>query len=141
MTRLGELLNDSRGVVHLELAFGRDEHGFTYIIGRYKTTLQLVCQRCLEPFTVKLVHAINVGIAFDRAGLNKLPEGLEPLLLKQETIVLAEFIEDEILLGLPISPMHRLEDCAAGKLPGERNNTRENPFHVLKELKTRSPGG
>ncbi len=137
MTRLSELLGESRGMVELDLAFSRDEHGVACITGRYETSLQLVCQRCLEPFTVKLAHAINVGIARDKAGLNKLPETLEPLLLKQESIVLAEIIEDEILLGLPISPMHRLEDCAVGELPGERGNTRKNPFHILKELKTR----
>ncbi len=135
MDRLRGLLNDSQGVVDLKLAFSRDEHGFACITGRYETNLQLVCQRCLEPFATKLTHSISVGIVFDRAELNKLPETLEPLLLKQETLALSEFIEDEILLGLPISPVHRLKDCAADERVRKYGNVEENPFHVLKELK------
>ena len=136
MTRLTELLMDNRGMVDLKLAFCRSEDGISSITGRYKTNLQLICQRCLEPFTVNLAHKINVGIIFEGATLNKLPVTLEPLVLKQETIVLAEFIEDEILLGLPLSPMHNLEDCAAGEPAMEYSQTRPSPFHILKELKS-----
>ena len=136
MTRLAELLMDSRGMVDLKLAFSRSENGITSISGRYETNLQLVCQRCLEPFTVNLAHKINVGIVFEGTTLKKLPETLEPLLLKEETIVLADFVEDEILLGLPISPMHDLEDCAAGEPAMERSHVGSNPFHILKELKS-----
>ena len=136
MTRLSELLMDSRGMVDLKLVFCRSEDGIRSITGRYETNLQLVCQRCLEPFTVNLARKINVGIIFEGATLKKQPETLEPLVLKQETIVLAEFIEDEILLGLPLSPMHNPEDCAAGEPAKEYSQAGPGPFQILKELKT-----
>lgn len=136
MTRLAEMLSEDRALVVLKLAFSLTGDGVTCITGSYETNLQLVCQRCLEPFAVKLANAINVGIAFEGVALKKIPASLEPLLLKQETMMLAEFIEDEILLGLPISPMHRLKDCAAGETAFEHHPVRSSPFQVLKKLKS-----
>lgn len=136
MPRLAELLNDSRGMVDLKLAFSRSEDGITCIKGRYKTDLQLVCQRCLEPFAVKLARTINVGIAFEGTTVKKIPASLEPLVLKEDTMQLTDFIEDEILLGLPISPMHGLEDCAAGEPAMGRVPVGPGPFHILKDLKS-----
>ena len=136
MTRLAELLMDSRGMVDLKLAFHRSEDGFIFITGRYETTLQLVCQRCLEPITVNLAHTINVSITFEGAALKKLPATLEPLILQHETIALADFVEDEILLGLPISPMHVPQECAAVESAMEHAHVGSNPFHILKELKS-----
>lgn len=136
MPRLAGLLSDNRGMVHLKLAFSRSGDGIVCINGGYRTDLLLVCQRCLEPFAVKLAHTINVGIVFEGTTLKKIPASLEPLVLKQETMQLADFIEDEILLGLPISPMHRLEDCAAGTQAAARDPVGSGPFHILKKLKS-----
>lgn len=136
MPRLVELLSNNRGMVELKLAFSRSEDGITCITGRYKTDLQLVCQRCLEPFAVRLAHTINVGIVFEGTTAKKIPASLEPVALKQETMQLTELIEDEILLGLPISPMHRLEDCAAGEPATERDPAGSGPFQILKKLKS-----
>ncbi len=106
MTRLAELLMDSRGMVDL------------------------------EPITVNLAHTINVGMTFEGAALKKLPATLEPLILQHETIALADFVEDEILLGLPISPMHVPQECGAVESAMEHAHVGSNPFHILKELKS-----
>ena len=134
MPRLAPLLSDSRGAVDVTLAFSRSERGFTCITGKYATRLALVCQRCLEPVGVSLAAGINVGITLpDKA--TQLPGSLEPLVLTGETMLLTDFIEDEILLGLPLAPMHEPDECAAGKQFSERKFSAPNPFHVLKTLK------
>ncbi len=135
MARLAKLLADSRGMVSLKLAFSRTENGLTCITGSYETEMQLTCQRCLEPVTVKLAETINVGITF-AGSANKLPASAEPLVLTEDTILLADFIEEEILLGLPISPMHDLQECAAAEQVRHSDNTASSPFHVLKTLKS-----
>ena len=135
MARLAKLLADSRGIVSLKLAFSRTESGLTCITGSYETEMQLTCQRCLEPVTVKLAETINVGITF-AGSANKLPASAEPLVLTEDTILLADFIEEEILLGLPISPMHELQECAAAEQVRHSDNTASGPFHVLKTLKS-----
>ncbi len=135
MARLAKLLAVSRGMVSLKLAFSRTEKGLTCITGSYETEMQLTCQRCLEPVTVKLAETINVGITF-AGSANKLPASAEPLVLTEDTILLADFIEEEILLGLPISPMHELQECAAAEQVRHSDNTASGPFHVLKTLKS-----
>ena len=135
MTRLASLLADSRGMVDLKLVFSHTENGMACITGSYETELQLTCQRCLEPVTVKLAETINVGVTL-AGSANKLPASAEPLVLAGDTILLADFIEEEILLGLPISPMHELQDCAAAKQVRHSDNAAPGPFHVLKSLKS-----
>lgn len=135
MARLAKLLAVSQGMVSLKLAFSRTENGLTCITGSYETEMQLTCQRCLEPVTVKLAETINVGITF-AGSANKLPASAEPLVLTEDTILLADFIEEEILLGLPISPMHDLQECAAAEQVRHSDNTASGPFQVLKNLKS-----
>lgn len=135
MTRLAKLLTDTRGTVDIELFFYRNEDGLTCVTGNYDTALQLTCQRCLEPVTVKLADKISVGITFEGA-LNKVPASFEPLILMQDSILLTDFLEEEILLGLPISPMHELRDCSAGELITPRRDAVSSPFHVLETLKS-----
>lgn len=139
MTRLCELLGDARGEVSLRLAFDRDEQGFVRAVGSCEAELELVCQRCLGAFAVKQACEIRVGVVFNSAEINELPGALEPLLLEQETIALSEFIEDEILLGLPIAPLHPPADCAAAVADSEPVMDRENPFHALRALREKSP--
>lgn len=135
MARLTELLADTRGTVDIELFFYRNEDGLTCVTGNYDTVLQLTCQRCLEPMRVKLANNINVGITFEGAS-NKLPAPFEPLVLMQDSILLADFLEEEILLGLPISPMHALQECSAGERIISRSNAVSSPFQVLETLKS-----
>ena len=136
MKRLARLLAGTEGAVNLELDFCRTEDGLSCITGRYDTDLLLTCQRCLEPMKVKLADTINVGILVEGAS-NKLPASLEPLLLVQDSILLADFIEEEILLGLPISPMHQPGDCPAADVAiPRRYGAVTSPFQVLETLKS-----
>ena len=139
MARLSELLRDASGEVSLRLAFDRDEQGFVRMTGGYEAELELVCQRCLGAFAVKQAGEIRVGVVFDGAEINELPGALEPLLLEQESIALSEFIEDEILLGLPIAPLHPPAACAVAVADGDPVLDRENPFHALQALRAASP--
>ena len=134
MTRLAKLLADSRGAVNIRLAFRCTENGLTRITGSYETDLRLTCQRCLEPVTVTLEETVNVGIIFEGSE-NKLPASVEPLALARDTLLLADFIEEEILLGLPISPMHELQDCVAAEQARPGDNAAPGPFQVLKSLR------
>lgn len=139
MARLSELLRDASGEVSLKLAFDRDEQGFVRMTGSYEAELELVCQRCLGAFAVRQAGEIRVGVVFDGAEINELPGALEPLLLEQESIALSEFIEDEILLGLPIAPLHPPAACAVAVAGGDPALDRENPFRALQALRAASP--
>ena len=135
MTRLTKLLTGRSGAVDVKLAFWRTEDGCACITGNYDTALQLLCQRCLEPVTVRLSHDINVGVTCEGAQ-QQLPAAMEPLVLTQDSILLADFIEEEILLGLPIAPMHELQDCAAEQSSASHHEIASGPFQVLETLKS-----
>ena len=139
MPRLCELLGDASGGVDLSLAFDQDEQGFVRVTGSCEAELELVCQRCLGAFAVKQACEIRVGVVSASAEIDELPGALEPLLLEQETIALSEFIEDEILLGLPIAPLHPPAACAVAVVDGEPALDGDNPFHALQALREKSP--
>jgi uncharacterized protein len=67
-----------------------------------------------------------------------LPGGYEPLLTQDGQLNLADVIEDELILALPVVPL----SPAAEQQPrvwGEENETQDdeqpNPFAVLKKMK------
>lgn len=140
LPRLVAMLEEPCGTVQVALAFDYDERGFIHVTGRYETALRLLCQRCLEPFTFKLARPVDVGATSDRRLLRKLPDSLEPMLLTQESVALAEFIEDEILLGLPMAPMHNAGMCAVDGRPDAVEKPGGNPFGALAALRNRVTG-
>ncbi len=64
-----------------------------------------------------------------------MPDRYEPLILTDEQLSLSKLIEDEVLLSLPMAPMHEPEECPAGGLFEKQAMDRHKPFTVLKDLK------
>lgn len=140
MTRLREVLAAGEGDAAYELAFGRDELGVAYLDVKVDAPLSLLCQRSLEPFALPVQVATRLGLIraeSEEAGLS--PE-TEPLLVDESgQLVLADVIEDELLLAVPLVPVN-----PDSTLPEEITNSGsasdaagqpENPFAVLRELK------
>ncbi len=48
-------------------------------------------------------------------------------------ILLSNIVEDELLLAMPMVPMHDIDECLAGKY--RHRQEKPNPFSVLGELK------
>jgi uncharacterized protein len=139
MQRLSANVNPSDDTtVAVDLQFGVDEQGVTFLKGHLETKLTLACQRCMEPFVYEIIANFVLGIVNTLDEANALPERYEPALAKEGNLALRELIEDEIILNLPIIPRHEPEDCKI-KLPladsGWEQGKGENPFHVLESLK------
>ena len=72
-----------------------------------------------------------------------LPDEYEPLQVEHEPTHFGDIIEDELILALPIAPMHDKSDCAAWEppeVPVEAEEAKQNPFSVLAKLKSASDG-
>lgn len=136
--RLSSLLDSSDDVVAVDLQFGRDEQGITFLKGHLKTKLTLQCQRCMEPYSYEIMSDFALGVVNTLDEANALPERYEPALAKEGNLALRELVEDEIILNLPIIPRHEPEECKV-KLPladsGWEQGKGENPFRVLESLK------
>ncbi|MEJ2761738.1 MAG: YceD family protein [Gammaproteobacteria bacterium] len=135
MQRLRAVLCEPRAEIAFSLHFQKDERGFIIIRGEFATDLVLRCQRCLEPLPVRLEKTIGIGWATDTAGLEAVPEDLEPTLAKEPRVALRDLIEEEVLLGLPMAPAHAEEECPASVLLQELKAHKDKPFAVLKNMK------
>jgi uncharacterized protein len=150
MKRLVPFLATTEGAVDVDLNFGIDEFGVHYIQGGFDTVLDLICQRCLEPMTTRLGGPVSLGIVRSEAEGERLPGHYEPLIIGSDAVLLPAIIEDEVMLALPIVPMHASAQCpvweiaageseaGAGEPPaGEdgRKSEKVSPFAVLNKLK------
>ena len=142
LTRLVPTLYTDVGEVAVEMSGSKDGRVRT-LYGRIVTTLSLVCQRCLEPMTVPIDVAFRLGLVTTEAQVERLPEGLEPLLITEPTVRLAEVIEDELVLALPIVALHPEGSVCAARVPAAvavvqeplQPEPRKNPFAALAQLK------
>lgn len=140
--RLAEAVSKVLSDVQVSLSFSIDSQKLAVIKGYAKTEVELICQRCGKPF----VHSLDCTFCYspvsnmDQADV--LPEIYEPVELDQfGEIDLLALIEDELILSLPLVPIHQPEHCEVsvaeqvfGELPEELAK-KPNPFAVLANLK------
>ncbi len=119
---------------------GRSEARQLWLHLSWQAQAPLLCQRCLEPFLEPLQDERWFRFVADEARAEAEDEGCaEDLLVWQPRFNLQELIEDELLLALPLVPMH--ETCPSA-LPGHTQTAAElevpqrpNPFEVLMQRK------
>ncbi|MBV8157230.1 MAG: DUF177 domain-containing protein, partial [Dyella sp.] len=104
--RLGGALAGTEGTAQYELDFGRDEFGTAYLDLRVQAPLTLTCQRTLEPFVLPVTVDSRLGLIRTEREEAALPPEVEPLLVADDgKLNLADVIEDELLLALPLVPV------------------------------------
>lgn len=110
MTRLSESLSARDGAVSVDLRFQRDGRHRCLLSGAIEASLAVRCQRCLEPMEIAVAADLRLSVV--AAGEEtEPPAGYEAIPLGDAAISLLELVEDEILLALPMVPMH--EQCPA----------------------------
>jgi len=139
MHRLHALLSDDVGSVQFTLHFVKDEHGRIRVSGQYSSSLSMECQRCLGPVQVDIAGSIDVVLLFNEEEAGNLPGKAEPLILVGREVSLLQFLEDELLLALPLAPSHDTQGChAQSSHYGKENENRQRPFAALKDLKLKN---
>ena len=139
LQRIAELLFDDSGLVTVELFFGR-EGRLPKIEGHIQAVLQLKCQSCLQAVEWSVDSTVKLGIVSSIDQANRLPDDYEPLLVEQDSMLLRDVIEDELLLSLPAYPKHE-HSCFVSNLNDKTTpahdtpSSRENPFSILAKLK------
>jgi DUF177 domain-containing protein len=131
-------LESPDGELEVSLELGRDEDGTRYLAGRVQGKLVLLCQRCLEPMEYPLDVQFCLGLVHSQDQSQELSDRYEPLLITDEPASLAEVLTDEVLLALPIVPLHTgVNTCRPPATDDQApaNSQRENPFAVLAQLK------
>jgi uncharacterized protein len=142
LKRLGELLRlDDVGVAGRSIAvnfeFWRSEFDVPMLAGRLQTSLELECQRCLKP--LELPMDVDFRLLID-ANDELLSHSSEDSVYSDDGYIdIAEVVEDELILAIPLVAMHEDTACnenwRVSELPDE-TPAKENPFAVLQQLKT-----
>jgi len=104
-----------------------------------KGSVLLTCQRCMRPCECCIDDAARLVIVAD--GDEQLPGGYEAVAGDAERLSLVDLIEEQVLLGMPLVPMH---DDQAGCGEAAPTGTgvevvstaekKQRPFENLREL-------
>jgi uncharacterized protein len=123
------------GEVHGRVRFGR-EREFAVAQLSLSGTATLECQRCMQPMELPLETVTRVALVTSEADLGRVGEDLEPVLAAGGRISVGELITEELLLMLPIVPLHE-EGSACASAPAtadEKAPQTQRPFARLGEL-------
>lgn len=137
MARLQDLAlpNSRPELVAVDLQFERTGQGVRRMQGTIRTQVEVACKRCLKPLKVEVVaQPFFVLLQPDESE----PEESDVLVV-EAPLSLAELVEDELLLAMPMSPGHAEGQCevafpvSVGKAPV--TGKRANPFAALRGFK------
>ena len=136
MERLKGLLLDYDGDLKYSLSFAFDESGLCVVDSKISASVMMECQRCLQPFVIDIQKTNLLGIVKNKDEMESLAATYEPLLLEEDVMPVDELIEDELILAIPLSPLHPVEMCSGQKELDRINaDAKPNPFAVLASLK------
>lgn len=136
LARLSGLVTDERGEVTYAVSGHLDGSGSPRLQIDLYSRFTVRCQRCLGP--VVQVVALRRELRFV-ADASLLPEVADEApevdeLPAPAAMRVLEWIEDEILLALPISPRHEAGECRPPPNPAADPDATVKPFARLAEL-------
>src|SRR5690606_26105401 len=126
MPRLQDSVFESTGYVLYALVGAIDRHGHPTIEVSVHGTIPLVCQRCLERLDYKLDRHSRLVLF---ASADALPDVAEEdpdseAIEAADVANVADLVEQEVVLGLPLSPVHA-QPCGPALTPQPRG---DSPF-------------
>lgn len=138
--RACSLLISDRGELSVKLEFSCDESRTPLLKGELEAVIQLGCQRCMEPMEITIESQFTMALIEEESQEQQLPEHYEPLLVDEKRFSLFNFIEDELILAIPVVASHAADQCSATQFLQdstelEIDTSRENPFQILEQLK------
>ncbi|HYD62449.1 MAG TPA: YceD family protein [Noviherbaspirillum sp.] len=138
LLRLAEESVDKAGVVRWSLQGGSDIRGHPQLDLAVSGKLSLMCQRCLSPFEFEFESGSTLILAQDEASADEIDvlladESVE-VIVGSRSFDVAQLIEDEALLTIPLSPKHEVCPAPVEQKAAEEGE-KESPFAVLKKLK------
>lgn len=127
------------GVLAASVALAKAD-GIIWLNYQLSGTLLLQCQRCLEPLSLQTQEQYRLAVLADETQ-TALIDDADYLLLDElgagnvHKLPIKQLMEDELLLGLPLSPRH--DDCQMliNDDDTQEQEPEDNPFAILAGLK------
>jgi uncharacterized protein len=142
LPRFSDLLANNDGSITAILRFYFDEQKIPRIDGEVTARSFVTCQRCLEAMPITLDSHFELGVVRDEERAKQLPGYLDPFIVGDELVNLADIVEEELMLSLPFVNYHAPEDCSrdqgftTGEFEQSVEEPADNPFQVLERLKS-----
>lgn len=133
--RLGGMLFSPDGKLDYQLQGRIGIQGKPELVLHVQGGLVLVCQRCMGP----VEHPVDTTVRFvvvPNEGAMPAPDDEQDdadYLVADPRLDVPALVEDEILLGLPMAPLHETAEC--GLSAAKAKEQKESPFRVLRGLK------
>ena len=103
----------------------------------FSGTVSLQCQRCLQPMERPLETVSRVALIASENEAGRVPAEREPVLAPGGRISIGQLLTEELLLLLPIVPLHEERDCASQPAAAGRaaaGGETHRPFASLADL-------
>jgi len=143
LPRLAAAVAGINGQASAELQ-AKHDGGQVTVQGKVEANLMLTCQRCFGNMHFPVKADLNLAWVRDEKEAVSLPAVYEPLLSASGRVKIADLIEDELLLALPMAARHAApQECGAGVRSTARpavtdaKEKRRKPFAALESLKHR----
>jgi DUF177 domain-containing protein len=126
------------GSVRGHVRFSR-EQGVPVAELSLRGTVTLECQRCMRPMELPLDAVTRIALIASESEAGRAPADFEPVLAAGGRISIGELVTEELLLTLPIVPLHEgSETCLSAPAPAAAQNQHggetHRPFAGLAEL-------
>ena len=133
--RISKIASNKKDNIRVDLSFYLKNNKTPCVDGIIQLDIVLACQRCLDDLFIAL--KVNFNLAFVRHNheYEELDSHYEIYVIEEEELATRDLISDEILLSIPMVPMHDY-DCI--KEINEQEiveGKSENPFAILKKYK------
>ena len=151
LPRLAEIVLAGSQDFAVKLDFTRSLSGLPMIKGYVRGEVALECQRCMQPVRLPVNCVVEIALTTFQSDERPEQEGLDAWLIEDDRLFIQDFVEDEILLALPLvakheqcNPVRELIEALPSDIPVETTHgqaektlveTKKNPFAVLKDWK------
>jgi uncharacterized protein len=108
LPRLAQLQCSTEGLEY-HLCGGRTGNGKPCLRLSVVGSLELPCQRCLDPIRIPIAIDAELQLAQNAREISEADDEIDRVLASRHMDV-ASLVEDEVILALPMAPRH--EDCA-----------------------------
>ena len=138
MSRLVADCADPSGQIAWSIQGGQTKQGYPSMTLSVSGDVNLVCQRCLQPFGYHIDSSTLLVLGKDDAEADEIEEVLDDesidVIVGSHACDIMQLLEDEALLALPQAPKH--EVCPDTKLLDALKSEKVSPFAALKNLKS-----
>ncbi len=142
LSRFEQVVQETQGEIAVNIHCKTDEQGLVVLAGNAKAHVTVECQRCNGDLGLDLEQNFAYTPISAGSELDELPDYYDVVEVDEHGEVnVRQLIEDELILAIPIVPMHDEDACRYSEAPtqfGElkpEETDKPNPFDILKQLK------